>query len=90
MIPAPLQHISPLLHESQHSNLSYMILFAIFIKALLIPLFGRALSSKSSALNSSLASVTLGASISVKSGARCPKLSRRDPRPAAAVLLEAK
>jgi hypothetical protein len=44
-----------------------MIEFAMFIKALLIPLFGLALSNKSSAQNptSALATVTEGASISL-------------------------
>lgn len=46
---------------------SYMMLLAMFMKADLIPLFGRALSSKSSALKS-FATVTDGASIPVSSG----------------------
>lgn len=71
--------------QKQHNRdgmLSYMILFAMFMNALLIPLLGRALSSRSSALNSrSSATVTEGASISVSSGARCPVLSRLSAYP---------
>jgi len=55
---------------------SYMMLFAIFMKALRIPLLGLAVSSKSSRLESIsvLAIVTLGASIPVRRGALCPVL----------------
>ena len=55
---------------------TYMILFAIFMNALLMPLLGLALSSKSSTLKSksALATVTLGASMSVNNGALIPGL----------------
>ena len=51
---------------------SHMMLFAIFMKALRIPLFGLALSKRSSTLNptSADATLTVGATMSVKSGAR--------------------
>lgn len=51
---------------------SYMMLLAMFMNADLIPLFGRALSSKSSGLKSSVASVTDGASMPVNNGTRAP------------------
>lgn len=49
-----------------------MMLFAMFMNALFMPLFGRADSRRSSGLKSSVAKVTLGASISVRSGTLCP------------------
>ena len=53
--------------KTMKSSLSYMILFAIFINAILIPLFGLAV-SKNSTASKSVATVTLGASIPVSSG----------------------
>jgi hypothetical protein len=49
----------------------HIILFAMFIKALRIPLRGRALSRWSAGLNDSSATVTLGASMPVRRGSRC-------------------
>jgi hypothetical protein len=57
---------------------SHTMLLAMFIKALRIPLRGRALSRWFSGSNASEASVTLGASIPVSKGSRCT-LSRPWP-----------
>jgi hypothetical protein len=50
---------------------AHMMLFAMFIKALRMPLRGRALSRWSSGSNASSATVTLGASTPVSRGSRC-------------------
>lgn len=57
-------------HLSMHRKSSYIMLLAMFINAFRRPLFGLALSRRSSALKpmSALATVMLGASISVNNG----------------------
>lgn len=60
------------------TRIPYMILFAMFMNAFSTLLRGFALSRYSSGSSSSpVASVTLGASMSVSSGNRCPELFRR-------------
>ena len=75
MIPAPLQERVRLeIQEAKWSGMAHMMLLAMFIKALDIELLGLALSSRSSGLKSDSATVTAGASMPVRRGARWPAL----------------
>jgi hypothetical protein len=68
---ATATHQSTILYTIVGFAIDYIILLAMFIKALRMLLRGRALSRWSSGSKTCSATVTLGASMPVRSGSRC-------------------